>query len=116
MLVKSLDELADLRGQRNAAAELRLPPAFWYLALALIAITVALSTMLKPEVFRVISISAQGLAFALLAAPADDGRTGRAATVRAAILLDLNPSAAGRQAGLQLDEGKDDRVIGTGSG
>src|SRR5687767_9164586 len=47
-ILKSLDALIDLRNQRIAAAVLRLPSTFWYLALVLIATAVALSTMIEP--------------------------------------------------------------------
>jgi hypothetical protein len=67
-MLKSLDALVDLRAQRLAAAGLRLPSTFWYLALVLIVTTVGLSTMIDPLAHHTIGIAAQGFAIALLAA------------------------------------------------
>jgi hypothetical protein len=67
-ILKSLDALVDLRNQRIAAAALRLPSTFWYLALVLIATAVALSTMIEPASHHTIGIAAQGFTIALLAA------------------------------------------------
>jgi Protein of unknown function (DUF4239) len=67
-MLKALDALVDFREQRVAAAALRLPSTFWYLALVLIVTTVGLSTMIEPISHHTIGIAAQGFAIALLAA------------------------------------------------
>lgn len=67
-MIKSLDDMADLREQRIAAAELRLPSEFWLIALLLGLILVALSTVIEAVSYHTVSIAAQGLALALLAA------------------------------------------------
>lgn len=67
-MLKSLDALVDLRGQREVAASLKLPSTFWYLALVLIVTTVGLSTMIDPMPHHTIGIAMQGFAIALLAA------------------------------------------------
>ena len=63
-----MDALVDLRNQRIAAAALRLPSTFWYLALVLIVTAVGLSTMIEPASHQTIGIAAQGFTIALLAA------------------------------------------------
>jgi len=67
-LLASLDELADLREHRISASELQLPIEFWYLTLTLFAIMIILSAMIEPVSFAMVSIAAQGIAIALLAA------------------------------------------------
>jgi uncharacterized protein YjeT (DUF2065 family) len=67
-LLKALDELSDLREQRIAAADIKLPNQFWYLSLALIVILVGLSVMVEPVYWHTVSLAAQGLSVALLAA------------------------------------------------
>jgi hypothetical protein len=67
-MLKSLDQLAESRDQRIAASQLSLPFEFWCLALAMFAIMVGLNTTLEPVFHQDLSIAAQGLAIALLAA------------------------------------------------
>jgi hypothetical protein len=50
-------------------AELRLPPVYWFLAVALFLIMIGLNIMVEPVSFPVLATTAaQGLAVALLAA------------------------------------------------
>jgi hypothetical protein len=67
-MIKSLDDMADLREQRISAADVRLPAEFWAMALLLGLILVALSTVIEAVAYHTISIAAQGFALALLAA------------------------------------------------
>jgi hypothetical protein len=67
-IIKSLDDMADLREQRINAADLRLPTEFWVMALLLGLILVVLSTVIEAVAYHTISIAAQGFALALLAA------------------------------------------------
>jgi hypothetical protein len=67
-MLKALDDLSDLREQRIAAADIKLPNQFWYLALTLIVILIALGLMVEPVYWHTSSLAAQGLAVALLAA------------------------------------------------
>jgi hypothetical protein len=67
-ILKSIDQLAESRDERIAAAQLHLPFEFWCLAFALFMIMVALSLMLEPASHQNVSIAAQGLAIAFLAA------------------------------------------------
>jgi hypothetical protein len=67
-MLKSLDEISDLREQRIAAADIKLPNQFWYLAVALIVIMVGLGVMVEPVYWHTASLAAQGVGIALLAA------------------------------------------------
>lgn len=67
-LLKSIDQLAESRAQRIAAAQIYLPTEFWYLTVALFVIMIGLSLMIEPKTHQNVSIAAQGLAIALLAA------------------------------------------------
>lgn len=67
-MIKSLDEIADDREQRLSAAELGLSSEFWLVAFLLGLILVALSTVIEAVAYHTVSIAAQGLALALLAA------------------------------------------------
>jgi hypothetical protein len=66
-MLQSLDAMADAREQRLSASSLRLTPAFWYLAFALIVVMVGLSALIEPVGFHMVSVAVQGLAIALLA-------------------------------------------------
>jgi hypothetical protein len=67
-MIKSIDEMADEREQRVSAANLRLHAEFWLVAFLLGLILVALSTVIEAVAHHTVSIAAQGLALALLAA------------------------------------------------
>jgi transposase len=67
-MIKSIDEMTDEREQRISASNLRLHSAFWLVALLLGLILVALSTVIEAVAYHTVSIAAQGLALALLAA------------------------------------------------
>ena len=67
-MIKSLDELADEREHRIGAATLKLHSGFWLVTCLLGLILVALSTPIEAVGYHTISIAAQGLALALLAA------------------------------------------------
>jgi len=67
-VLASLDEIADLREQRISASGLQLTREFWYLTFTLVAILIILSAMVEPVSYGMVSIAAQGVAIALLAA------------------------------------------------
>ncbi len=67
-MIKSIDEIADERERRISAANLHLHWEFWMVTVFLALILVALSTPIEPVGYRTVSIGAQGLALALLAA------------------------------------------------
>lgn len=67
-MIKSIDEMADEREQRVNVANLQLHPEFWIVAFLLGLILVALSTVIEAVAYHTVSIAAQGLAVALLAA------------------------------------------------
>jgi CDP-diglyceride synthetase len=67
-MIKSVDEISDDREVRISAAAVRLPSEFWLMALILGVILVALSTVIEVAAYHTVSIAAQGLALALLAA------------------------------------------------
>jgi hypothetical protein len=67
-MIKSIDEMADEREQRISAANLRLHSEFWLVTFLLGLILVALSTVIEAVAYHTVSIAAQGLALALLAA------------------------------------------------
>jgi hypothetical protein len=67
-MIKSLDEMADEREQCVTAANLQLHAEFWIVTFLLGLILVALSTVIEAVTFHTVSIAAQGLAVALLAA------------------------------------------------
>ena len=63
-----IDDMADERERRVSAANLQLHSEFWMVTFLLGLILVALSTLIEAVGYRVVSIGAQGLALALLAA------------------------------------------------
>jgi hypothetical protein len=67
-MIKSLDEMADEREHRISAANLKLHSGFWLITFLLGVILVALSTAIEAVGYHTVSIAAQGLALALLAA------------------------------------------------
>ena len=68
-MLNSLDALGNTRQELFRSAELRLPPEYWCLALALFLIMIGLNTMLEPVSFPVLATTAApGLAIALFAA------------------------------------------------
>ena len=67
-MIKSIDEMADEREQRVSVANLQLHSEFWIVTFLLGLILVALSTAIEAVAYHVVSIAAQGLAVALLAA------------------------------------------------
>lgn len=67
-MIKSIDEMADERERRVSAANLRLHPEFWLITFLLGLILVAFSTVIEAVAYHTVSIAAQGLALALLAA------------------------------------------------
>ena len=67
-MIKSIDEMADEREQRISAANLRLHSEFWLVTFLFGLILVALSTVIEAVAYHTVSIAAQGLALALLAA------------------------------------------------
>lgn len=67
-MIKSIDEIADEREHRINAANLQLHWEFWLVTFLLGLILVALSTAIEAVAYHTISIAAQGLGLALLAA------------------------------------------------
>jgi hypothetical protein len=67
-MIKTIDDMADERERRVSAANLQLHSEFWMVTFLLGLILVALSTLIEAVGYRVVSIGAQGLALALLAA------------------------------------------------
>ena len=67
-MIKSIDEMADQREQRVSAANLQLHSEFWIVTLLLGLILVGLGTAIEAVTYHTVSIAAQGLALALLAA------------------------------------------------
>jgi hypothetical protein len=67
-MIKSIDEIVDEREQRVSTANLQLHSEFWLVTFLLGLILVALSTVIEAVAYHTLSIAAQGLALALLAA------------------------------------------------
>lgn len=67
-MFKSLDDLTDEREHRVGVATLKLHSGFWLVTCLLGLILVALSTAIQAAGYHTVSIAAQGLALALLAA------------------------------------------------
>lgn len=67
-LLRALDNLADLRSQRLAAAQQHLTGTFWLLIFALMLLIAGLSLAVPPMPGQSLPIAARGIALALLAA------------------------------------------------